>query len=218
MTNRKRILIAEDDMYLRSLLDVQCQSLGVHTCSVENGEQLVTAALSYQYDIVLTDIQMPVCDGIRAVHLLRRLGYNRPVFAMSADSVAAEGFDQVLQKPVDIAFLATLLQQTPQQHIVPLQVTAELASLFYQNLQQLSQHFAEALQHDDLELMRQICHQVKGSAASFGHAGLTQLADALQQRLVTEASNNDLTEQCRHFLHFIRQTGASDENAKDSAR
>ena len=209
MTTIKHILIAEDDSFLRTLLEAQCRSLGMHTCSVENGEQAVSETLSYNYDIVLTDIQMPVCDGIQAMQLLRQLGYDRPIFAMSADTIICEGFDQILHKPVDIGRLATLLQRTPQQHSVQLQISTELTALFYQNLRQLSLEFAAALQHTDLQLMRQICHKVKGGAASFGHTGLTRLADSLQQRLQHEQNNVDLLQHCQHFLRFMQQTGAS---------
>ena len=97
MTAQKRILIAEDDSFLLSLLELQCSSLNMQTCCVGNGELLVTEALSYSFDIILTDVQMPLCDGIEAMQILRRLGYNRPIFAMSADGLECEGFDYIFK-------------------------------------------------------------------------------------------------------------------------
>jgi len=213
MSAQKHILIAEDDHFLLSLLQLQCQSLGMQTCGVENGEQLVAEALSYQYDIVLTDIQMPVCDGIYAMQLLRQLGYDRPIFAMSADPIDNEGFEHVLQKPVNIELLSALCQQTPQQQRVPLQINAELTSLFYKNLHQLSESFALALEHKDLQSLRKICHKIKGSAASFGHSNLSQLADQLQTRLLTEQESTELNDACQQFLQVVEQSGARNERA-----
>ncbi|KKO44620.1 hypothetical protein WG68_15110 [Arsukibacterium ikkense] len=213
MTTYKHILIAEDDSFLLSLLDIQCSSLNMETCCVENGEQLITEALSYQYDIILTDIQMPLCDGIQAMQILRRLGYDRPIFAMSADSLDCEGFDFILQKPVDIDQLAELFNQTPQQQKVQLQISSELTALFYQNLSQLSQDFATAIHNRDFVLMRQICHKIKGGAASFGLSILSQLADQLQQRLSAETLNDNLLEEGRQFLLVLQQSGAKNETA-----
>ena len=211
MSAQKHILIAEDDHFLLSLLQLQCQSLGMHTCGVENGEQLVTQALSYQYDIVLTDIQMPVCDGIYAMQILRQLGYDRPIFAMSADKIDQDGFDCILQKPVDIEQLSLLCQQTPQQQKVALQISAELTHLFYNNLRLLSDTFALALEQADLQSMRQICHKIKGSAASFGHSNLSELADQLQTRLQHDGANTELLNACQQFLQVVVQAGVDSE-------
>uniref|UniRef100_UPI002FDA9B02 response regulator n=1 Tax=Arsukibacterium sp. TaxID=1977258 RepID=UPI002FDA9B02 len=94
MSVNLHILIAEDDEFLSALLQAQCGSLGFSSTAVANGELAVSAALSYQYDVLLMDIQMPVCDGIAAMTLLRQLGYERPIIAMSSDDVQAEGFDK----------------------------------------------------------------------------------------------------------------------------
>jgi CheY-like chemotaxis protein len=213
MTGCKHILIAEDDNFLLSLLELQCSSLNMQTCCVENGEQLITEALSYQYDVILTDIQMPLCDGIQAMQILRQLGYDRPIFAMSADSLDCEGFDCILQKPVDIDQLAGLCEQTPQQHKIQLQINSELTSLFYQNLAQLRQDFTTALEQEDFVTMRQICHKIKGGAASFGHIDLSQLADRLLQRLASENPESNLVQECRQFLLILQQSGEDNETA-----
>ncbi|MAD76539.1 MAG: hypothetical protein CML20_17415 [Rheinheimera sp.] len=211
MTAKKRILIAEDDSFLLSLLDLQCSSLNMQTCCVGNGELLVAEALSYTFDIILTDIQMPLCDGIEAMQILRRLGYDRPVFAMSADSLECEGFDYIFEKPVNVELLAELLSGTPTQQPLPLQLNSQLTNLFYQNLAQLSQDFATALNNEEREQMRLICHKIKGGAASFGHGALSQLADHLQQRLLLQKLDLTLLNECQQFLLVTQQAGADNE-------
>lgn len=205
----KQLLIAEDDSFLRTLLLTQCQSLGMKTHAVANGEQLVSEALSYQYDIILTDIQMPICDGIAATRILRRLGYDRPIIAMSADEVNETGFDQILAKPIDMTQLAQLLQQTPAQDSVALQLDEELIALFYTNLQQLSSEFALALQLAQRDALRQICHKVKGGAASFGEADLAKLADKLQHQLLSDTPLEELQQSCQYFAQLLQQFGGS---------
>ncbi|WNO60025.1 response regulator [Rheinheimera sp. MMS21-TC3] len=213
MNTNKQILVAEDDDFLRLLLQTQCEELGVKVDTVENGEQLLTAALSYQYDIIITDIQMPICDGIEAMQLLRQLGYNRPIFAMSADPVTAEGFDDTLTKPVDNQHLANILLQTSSQKRIPLVIDDALTKLFYENLQQQETQFQQALAERNANLMRQICHKVKGGAASFGHAELTNAADKLQTLLQHKNLDNQLLLICQQFGQLLQQCGEANASS-----
>lgn len=210
MSQQKHILIAEDDIFMRTLLEAQCRNLGMQTHAVADGAQAVTEALSYQYDIVLTDIQMPICDGQTAMQMLRRLGYDRPIFAMSADDITEDGFDQVLTKPVDIALLASLLLHTPAQQSVPLVLDTELIALFYQNLYQLKLAFCQALSAGQRDVMRQICHQIKGGAASFGESQLALLADNLQTQLLSDTPLAQLEQHCQAFAALLQQYGSTD--------
>lgn len=210
MSTIKHILIAEDDEFLRFLLLAKCRSVGMQVESVSNGEQLVSEALSYQYDILITDIQMPVCDGIQAMQILRRLGYDRPIFAMSADPITEPGFDQMLQKPVDMQLLAQLVLQTSAKKRIPLVIDEQLTTLFYQNLHQLSQAFSAALQNENTEQMRQICHKVKGGASSFGLTDLATLADQLQTQLSLGLMPAN-TQLCQSFDAMLHQLGAGHE-------
>ena len=210
MSTIKHILIAEDDEFLRFLLLAKCRSLGMQVESVSNGEQLISEALSYQYDILITDIQMPVCDGIQAMQILRQLGYDRPIFAMSADPITEPGFDQMLLKPVDIQALAQLVLQTSAKKRIPLVIDEQLTTLFYQNLHQLSQAFSVALQNEDSEEMRQICHKVKGGASSFGLADLATLADSLQTQLSLDITPA-IIQQCQSFDAMLHQLVAGHE-------
>lgn len=165
MSTEKRILLAEDDDFLRLLMQTQCEEIGFLVQAVADGEQLITAALSYQFDIIITDIQMPICDGIQAMQLLRQLGYDRPIFAMSADPVNLEGFTHTLTKPIDNQQLAEVLQQTCAQQPIPLVIDNNLNQLFYKNLHQQSLDFSHALANSYQTEMRQICHQVKGGGS-----------------------------------------------------
>lgn len=209
MTTNKHILIAEDDDFLRLLLQTQCEELGLSVDTVENGELLITAALSYQYDIIITDIQMPICDGIQAMQLLRQLGYDRPIYAMSADAVTEDGFNKVLTKPINNQQLADALLQASAVQRIPLVIDDALTRLFYENLRQQSVEFNLALAERNQTLMRQICHKVKGGAASFGHSELANTADQLQTQLQQSTLDADLLSVCQHFSLLLHQCGVT---------
>ena len=68
------------------------------------------------YDIVFMDHMMPGMDGIEATKVLRGLGYQKPIVALTANAVAKQadmflqnGFDDFISKPIDIRQLNNIL-------------------------------------------------------------------------------------------------------------
>ena len=68
------------------------------------------------YDIIFMDHMMPKMDGIEATRILRDMGYDRPIVALTANAVAGQaeiflenGFDDFISKPVDIRQLNVVL-------------------------------------------------------------------------------------------------------------
>lgn len=188
MTEAVRLILAEDDDFLRQLLQMQCESLGAQVAAACDGEEAVSLALSYEYDMVLIDIQMPKCDGIQAMTLLRQLGYDRPIVAMSADEVAAElvsaeGFTSVLKKPLTEQALQQLLLQATHRTPIELIVSDELRQQFLQSLTREHQLVDQAFQAQDWPELQRLSHKLKGSAGSFGFYALSDTAEQLQKVL-----------------------------------
>jgi CheY-like chemotaxis protein len=72
----------------------------------------------FVYDVIFMDHMMPRMDGMEATRLIRDLGYNHPVVAMTANAIAGSsemfltnGFDGFISKPVDIRELNSLLNR-----------------------------------------------------------------------------------------------------------
>jgi len=70
------------------------------------------------YDIIFMDHMMPRMDGIEAVKIIRALGYNEPVVALTANALAGQaeiflnnGFDDFISKPIDIRQLNSVLNR-----------------------------------------------------------------------------------------------------------
>jgi signal transduction histidine kinase/ActR/RegA family two-component response regulator len=116
-----RVLLAEDNpvnqLVAQSMLE-ECQ------CSVdvaENGEVAVSLAEEHEYDLVLMDVQMPVCDGLEATRAIREAEAKaekprRRIFALTANAreedrqaCLAAGMDGLLAKPVTLRDLQQVL-------------------------------------------------------------------------------------------------------------
>jgi len=99
-----RVLLAEDDLQVRSLLLRTLKIMGHDVEAVGDGEELLKCAAAFSPDIVLSDIDMPLCDGIEAGLRLRRELPCVPFILMTgdpkrADEARQEGFQAVLLKP-----------------------------------------------------------------------------------------------------------------------
>jgi len=70
------------------------------------------------YDIIFMDHMMPKLDGIETTRLLRKMGYMRPIVALTANALAGQaemfmenGFDGFISKPIDIRQLNVSLNR-----------------------------------------------------------------------------------------------------------
>ncbi|MEM6470441.1 MAG: ATP-binding protein [Planctomycetota bacterium] len=114
-----RILVADDGSPNRKLMRVVLGKAGAEVVTVENGKLAVEAALDQEFDIILMDMQMPVMDGYTATSTLRESGYERPIFALTANAMQgdqenclAAGCSGFLTKPIQIdRLLETLAKE-----------------------------------------------------------------------------------------------------------
>lgn len=179
------LLFAEDDELLAQLFQLQAESAGYQVVWAENGDVAVQQALSYQFDLIFMDIQMPVLDGISAMQMLRQLGYDRPILSMSAEEVTAAGFDVSLKKPLQWSEVKQQLTKFKAILSLELELHQELKEAYLAYAKQLLQQLVIlAGQQNWIDFMA-IVHQLKGSAASFDLAALSQLADQLQNEWKT---------------------------------
>lgn len=110
------ILIIDDAAENRELLTLVLQDLGITTETAENGAIGVEMALKGNYDVILSDIQMPVMDGYKAAEAMREAGLTQPIVALTANAmqgfeerILACGFSNYMTKPIDIDALTQLL-------------------------------------------------------------------------------------------------------------
>jgi DNA-binding NarL/FixJ family response regulator len=86
--NRAKILIADDHRIvaegLRVLLDSEYQLTEI----VEDGRQLIEAALRIQPDVIVADVSMPLLNGLDAIEHLRGYGLNAKVIFLTMHSDA----------------------------------------------------------------------------------------------------------------------------------
>src|ERR1700682_5246761 len=107
-----RVLVAEDDQGLRSVLERGLRENGHVVDAVADGEWALRFLRTYDYEVAVLDWRMPEASGIDVVRELRRQGSCLPILMLTArdapgDRVAGldEGADDYLVKPFDFGEL-----------------------------------------------------------------------------------------------------------------
>ena len=104
-----KILIAEDDNELRQLFSHVLVKNGYAVRGVSNGKEALCAMDSDYYDLLISDIMMPVIDGYQLVRQLRESGNTTPVMMITAKDAFDDmrqgflsGTDDYMVKPINI--------------------------------------------------------------------------------------------------------------------
>jgi two-component system OmpR family response regulator len=107
-----RVLVAEDDAGLRSVLERGLQESGYTVDAVVDGELALRFLDTYEYEVAILDWRMPKVSGLEVIQRLRRRGSALPVLMLTArdraqDRVTGldEGADDYLVKPFDFSEL-----------------------------------------------------------------------------------------------------------------
>ena len=78
-----RILIIEDDDLLRDVLVTALQAAGHEVFQASDGKEGVRLYEAEPADLVLTDLVMPIQEGVETIQQLRRRNRDLPIIAMS---------------------------------------------------------------------------------------------------------------------------------------
>ncbi|MBO1912865.1 response regulator, partial [Microvirga sp. 3-52] len=88
----QRILIVEDELPIRKLLEYNLKLSGYETISAADGEDAIELVQSEQPDLIVLDIMLPKLDGIEVCKNLRSQGINIPIIMLTAKG---DEFDKV---------------------------------------------------------------------------------------------------------------------------
>jgi len=73
MSNRRhKIMVVEDDLTLRLTLTELFRLQGFAVVTARDGDEGYLQAVAHQPDLIITDLQMPILDGIELARLIRR--------------------------------------------------------------------------------------------------------------------------------------------------
>lgn len=112
MTQQKRILAVDDEPSMRRLLEISLRQAGYQPVVAENGEEALTILRTDNIDLVVSDLHMPVMDGLKLLEALRAENIETPVIIVTAQGEIASavqamklGASDYILRPFDLETL-----------------------------------------------------------------------------------------------------------------
>ncbi len=116
---KHNILVAEDNPTNQTLIMSQLEALGYTAELVENGQEALNKMVNNDFQLLLTDCNMPLVDGYKLAQTIRERGnHTLPIVALTADAFPEKkakclkaGMNDHLTKPVDLQTLKDTLKK-----------------------------------------------------------------------------------------------------------
>jgi CheY-like chemotaxis protein len=113
-----RVLVVEDDEDSRGLMSAMLQKAGAATTLAGSADDALAALAAGRFDVLVSDIAMPVQSGYDLIRRARAQGHELPALAVTASSmpddrtrVLASGFNAHLGKPLEMTSFTQAVAQ-----------------------------------------------------------------------------------------------------------
>lgn len=116
----KKILLVDDEVHVRSIMQLKLRANGYTVETASDGEEGLRAAADFQPNLIISDFQMPVMDGLemcRRLHADAVLG-RIPVllltsreFEMDTERLAGTSIRAVRDKPFSPRAILKLVEE-----------------------------------------------------------------------------------------------------------
>ena len=113
----RRILVVDDEKSVQDVLSGLLYCMGFEVALAGNGVEALAIFIKNFFDLVLTDLQMPVMDGSNLAHLIKERSPNTPIVLLTgadketvSKKIKSGSIDSVIFKP----FLLNDVQSTVQ--------------------------------------------------------------------------------------------------------
>ena len=117
-SDKKRILVVEDDEEMRSLLKDFIEAEGFETDSASNGSEAFRKLAKESFDLIITDVRMPGLTGLDILPGVRKLQPEASIIVITAfgsEEVCRRAFERgataYLEKPIHFSKLRALIHE-----------------------------------------------------------------------------------------------------------
>lgn len=221
-----RVLVAEDNAINQAIIKEQLEALGCSVVAASNGQQALHQWLPGLFDIVLTDINMPVLNGYELAVALRSNNPRLPIIGITANALhdegercLAAGMNGWLVKPLNLDTLRAQLlkhcdtaEDEADPGILPeadalapaiLHMSMEMQDLFIGTMQQDILKIRTLLAHNDAKGTAHALHSLAGALGAARVNGLPEKCISLENKLSGVVDMNPWKEEIETILEQL---------------
>jgi DNA-binding NtrC family response regulator len=120
LSGKKKIsvLLVDDDPNMQRMVSIFFAKDDINLDIAENGRSALKRISENNYDILITDMQMPLMDGMELIGKIKKLKYKFPIIVISAfgqedviNKYKTIGAFEVIQKPFDSKRLKQVIEK-----------------------------------------------------------------------------------------------------------
>ncbi|TFF13569.1 sensor histidine kinase [Pseudomonas sp. BCA14] len=204
-----RILVAEDNPVNQAIIKEQLEALGCSVTLAANGEQALQLWQPQVFDLVLTDVNMPLMNGYELARALREHDPHLPILGVTANAMREEGMrclavgmNAWIVKPLSLQTLrAQLIKwcrvKPPPEPVAEVfddgvQLSDKMRALFISTVQQDLRRIGAALEQRDAHSLGHHLHSVAGALGAVQAVALSQACIELESALNSSSLNTAL--------------------------
>ena len=209
-----KLLVVEDNKVNQQVLTLMLKAEGASVHIAGNGAEAISVLENEHFDLVLSDIQMPVMDGISLVKKLRKDKYTIPFVIVSAHTSETDvqislsaGANEHIAKPINkqqlVEVVTELLEQTKRsfaQKLVKqinvdfllnqfnqsIPIATKVLLGFYNSQQQDVENFCAKAMGLEFDTVSRKVHSYKGMLGNIGAETAHQSTVELERKLVAK--------------------------------
>ncbi|MFJ2709434.1 response regulator [Pseudomonas sp. NPDC087346] len=219
------VLVAEDNPINQAIIKEQLEALGCTVVATSNGEQALNQWQPQVFDLVLTDVNMPVINGYELARTLRRSDPRIPIIGITANAMREEGarclevgMNAWLVKPLSLHILREqmlkLCGSTAKTPVAPqpqpeveqgdaITLSAKMRELFVTTMQQDIQALKSALEREDRQDLAQRLHSIAGAMGAVQARALADDCVELECQILEAPSTLSLQQQINPIVQRL---------------
>ena len=111
--SNKTILVVDDDIFVREMIEDVLTSLGYDVVQAENGREALHKLFEQnQIDLVITDIHMPELDGLGLVDEIRAVDTDTPIIILTVNSEMKTAIEAIRKGADDYILKGSSISET----------------------------------------------------------------------------------------------------------
>ncbi len=212
----KTVLIVDDSEITRRALQSFFTDCKLNVITSNDGLEGVQKALQYKPVIIFLDLLMPNLNGVKMLQVIKVMDELKhiPVVVISGNTnkrnvlAAVEaGAERVISKPLKKEVIIKVVNEilgkdflvknkgnTKFSHKESENLTKQLRNFFLNTFPEKERGIIESLRTKNIELLKMISHEIKGTGGAVGYPELTVLGREIYGRLLEPKINWEIIE------------------------